>query len=216
MNLNVIQGLLSAERVAAICSALEKATWVDGRSTAGAEAARIKRNLQLESGSSLHEQLSELLRQSAPESEAFLQLALPRRMSTPLFSRYDAGMEYGPHTDDAFRAREMLRTDLSVTVFLSPPEAYEGGALVVGDAAVRPAAGDAVIYPSTTIHRVAKVTRGTRLAAVFWVQSLVRDEAQRDVLVGLRQVISRLGEQPALSLALSRIQQNLLRMWLTP
>lgn len=215
MNLNIVKGLLSAEQVARLRAQLEQGPWTDGRATAGAEAARSKRNLQLELGSPAHAELSDLVKRAVSASEAFKQLTLPRRLSSILFSRYEVGMEYGPHTDDAFRALELVRTDIAVTLFLSGPESYEGGALVVGDSAVRPAAGDAVIYPASTIHRVSEVTRGVRVAAVFWVQSLIRDEAQRDVLVTLLNVIARLGN-PALSLALSRVQQNLLRMWLEP
>jgi PKHD-type hydroxylase len=215
VNLNIVQKLLSAEQVARLGAQLQQGPWADGRATAGAEAARSKRNLQLELGSPAHLELSELVKKAVSASEPFKQLTLPRRMSSILFSRYELGMEYGPHTDDAFRALELVRTDIAVTIFLSDPESYEGGALVVGDSAVRPAAGDAVIYPASTIHRVSEVTRGVRLAAVFWVQSLVRDEAQRDVLITLQNVIARVGS-PALSLTLSRVQQNLLRMWLEP
>jgi PKHD-type hydroxylase len=215
VNLNVVPKLLSAELVARLRAQLEQGPWADGRATAGAEAARSKHNLQLELGSPAHAELSDLVKKAVSASEPFKQLTLPRRMSAVLFSRYDVGMEYGPHTDDAFRALELVRTDIAVTIFLSEPESYEGGALIVGDSAVRPAAGDAVIYPASTIHRVSEVKRGVRLAAVFWVQSLVRDEAQRDVLITLQNVISRVGN-PVLSLALSRVQQNLLRMWLEP
>ena len=188
---------------------------MDGRTTAGAEAARTKRNLQLTLGSPAHAELSELVKTAISASEAFKQLTLPRRLSVILFSRYDLGMEYGPHTDDAFRALELVRTDIAVTLFLSEPESYEGGALCVGDRALRPAAGDAVIYPASSIHRVSEVTRGTRLAAVFWVQSLVRDERQRDVLLTLHDAIGRSGDASS-SLALSRAQQELLRMWIEP
>ncbi len=215
MNVNLIQGLLSPEQVADVRAKLDHGPWTDGRATAGAEAARSKRNLQLELGSATHSELSELLKKAIGNSEPFKQLTLPRRLSLILFSRYDVGMEYGPHTDDAFRSLELVRTDIAVTVFLSDPETYDGGALVVGDNALRPAAGDAIVYPASTIHRVAEVTRGVRLAAVFWVQSLIRDETQRDVLRSLQHVIARVGN-PALSLALSRVQQNLLRMWLEP
>lgn len=215
MNLNVVQRLLSPQQLAGIQARLAAAPWSDGRKTAGAEAARIKHNLQLEIGCSEHAELAELVKRALLGSEAFKQLTLPRRVSGLLFSRYDEGMEYGPHTDDAYHAAELLRTDLAVTVFLSAPESYEGGALVVGDSALRLAAGDAVVYPASTIHRVAKVTRGTRLAAVCWVQSLVRDEGQRDILLSLQGVASGV-DNPAAALALSRIRQNLLRMWLEP
>lgn len=213
MNMHVVQQLLSPAQLSLIQARLASAPWSDGRTTAGAEAARIKHNLQLEHGCPAHAELGELVKRALLASEAFKQLTLPRRMSGLLFSRYDEGMEYGPHTDDAFHAAELLRTDLAVTVFLSDPESYEGGALTVGDSALKLAAGDAVVYPASSIHRVGKVTRGTRLAAVCWVQSLVRDEAQRDILVSLHSLLARINN-PALSLPLARIQQNLLRMWL--
>jgi len=214
MSLNVLHGLLTRPQLDQVRALLEQGPWLDGRQTAGAEAARIKRNLQLDRASSTQAELAELIKRALHESEPFKQLALPRRISTPLFSRYDEGMEYGLHTDDAYRAQEMLRTDLAVTLFLSEPESYDGGALVLGDSAVKAAAGDAVVYPATSIHRVARVERGSRLACVFWVQSLVRDEAQRDILVALQGISARLSGQHAVSLALSRVQQNLLRMWL--
>jgi PKHD-type hydroxylase len=215
MNLHVVQKLLSSEQVRQVRARLEQGPWVDGRATAGAEAARSKRNLQLALGSPVHAELSELVKQAVNTSEPFKQLTLPRRLSLILFSRYDVGMEYGPHTDDAFRSLELVRTDIAVTLFLSEPEGYEGGALGVGDRALRPAAGDAVIYPASTIHRVSEVKRGVRFAAVFWVQSLVRDERQRDVLLTLRSAIGHVTD-PTASLALSRAQQDLLRMWIEP
>jgi len=188
---------------------------MDGRATAGLEAARIKRNLQVEPGSAAHTELSELVKKALNANEAFKQLSLPRRVSSFLFSRYDTGMEYGPHTDDAYRSHELLRTDVAVTLFLSDPASYEGGALVVGNEALRPPAGDAVVYAASTIHRVSEVTRGSRLAVVFWVQSLVRDEGQRDILFTLQNVINRVNN-PVLSLTLARVHQNLQRMWIEP
>lgn len=213
MSLNVVPQVLSAEQLSQVRARLEHAQWVDGLATAGREAARIKRNQQLEVGSPLQVELTELVKKALNASEAFKQLSLPRRLSSFVFSRYEVGMEYGLHTDDAYRSHELLRTDLAVTLFLSDPETYEGGALVVGSDAVRLAAGDAVVYPATTIHRVSEVTRGTRLAAVFWVQSLVRNESQREILFTLQSVINRVGN-PALALVLARVHQNLQRMWI--
>jgi PKHD-type hydroxylase len=215
VNVNVVQRLLSPEQVTHLRTRLEQAPWSDGRATAGALAARSKRNLQLALGSPTHAELSELVKKCVNASEPFKQLTLPRRLSVILFSRYDVGMEYGPHTDDAFRALELVRTDIAVTLFLSEPETYEGGALIVGDRALRPAAGDAVIYPANTIHRVSEVTRGVRLAAVFWVQSLVRDERQRGILLSLQRAAGQV-ESPTVSLALAHAQQDLLRMWIEP
>jgi PKHD-type hydroxylase len=215
MNLQIVHQLLSAEQRTWLLGRLEQSPWSDGRKTAGAAAARLKHNLQVEQGSAAHAELSDSVKRAILANEAFKQLTLPRRVSTLLFSRYDEGMEYGPHTDDAYRSGELLRTDLAVTLFLSPPEGYDGGELVIGDNAFKPAAGDAVVYPASSIHRVGKVTRGTRLAVVFWVQSLVRDEGRRDILQSLDDITARL-ESPALSLALSRVRQNLLRLWLEP
>lgn len=215
MNVHGIAGLLTPEQVSGIRARLEPGPWVDGRVTAGAEAARSKRNLQLALGSPAHAQVSEVLKEALSASEAFKQLTLPLRLSVMLLSRYDAGMQYGPHTDDAFRPLERVRTDIAVTIFLSDPTSYEGGALIVGDSALRPGAGDAVVYPASTIHRVSPVTRGTRLAAVFWVQSLVRDERRREVLLTLQSAIGQVGA-PALALELARVKQDLLRMWLEP
>ena len=132
-----------------------------------------------------------------------------------MFSRYENGMEYGAHTDDAVRSRDGIRTDLAATLFLSEPESYDGGELVVNSSAVKPAAGDLVLYPATTVHRVAPVTRGVRLAAVFWVQSLVRSQEQRELLMALHGAIARLGDHPA-SVSVEAVQQNLLRMWAEP
>jgi PKHD-type hydroxylase len=216
VNLTVLHEVLSEAQLSRARAILEVGPWRDGKQTAGAEAARAKSNLQLESGSSAHAQLSEMMKQAMTACESFKQLALPRRMSMPLFSRYDEGMEYGPHTDDAYRTHEHLRTDLAVTIFLSSKESYEGGELTIGDTAIKLSAGDAVVYPATTIHRVSKVTRGSRLACVFWVQSLIRDDAQREILLTLQRVSARLSGDAAASLALSRVQQNLLRMWLDP
>lgn len=215
MNFHVIKQLLSAEQTALLRARLAQGPWVDGRATAGAQAARAKNNQQLELGSSTHQEVSEVVKGALHASEAFKSLALPRRMSTILFSRYEVGMAYGSHTDDAYRSLEALRSDIAVTIFLSDPESYDGGALVVGESAIRQAAGDAVIYPASSIHGVSRVTRGSRLAAVLWIQSLVRDESQREILFTVRNVLARI-DDPALSLPLAHVQQNLLRMWLEP
>jgi PKHD-type hydroxylase len=213
LNVNVVPGLLRRDQVARLRARLAGAPWVDGRVTAGLEAARIKQNLQLELGSPAHAELSEQVKIALNASEPFKQLTLPRRVSQFLFSRYQVGMEYGAHTDDALRAHELLRTDIAITIFLSELESYDGGALVIGNQTIRLEPGDAVVYPASTVHRVSEVTRGERLAVVFWVQSLVRDEAQREILFSLHGIIGKLGPSP-LSLALSRVHQNLQRMWI--
>jgi PKHD-type hydroxylase len=216
MSVHVLRAVLSPSQLARARAVLERGPWLDGRHTAGTEAARIKRNRQLDPASGEYTELAELTKQVLQRSEPFKQLALPRKMSAPIFSRYDEGMEYGPHTDDAYRARESLRTDLSATLFLSERESYEGGELVIGETPLKPEAGDAVIYPSTTVHRVARVERGARLACVFWIQSLVRAADEREILSALANVISQLKEPRTATLALANVQQNLLRKWLDP
>lgn len=215
MNLSIIRSLLSTEQLAQLHTRLSGAKWVDGLQTAGPTAARVKRNLQLEIGGIDATELGELVKKAVLTNDKFPPLALPRRMTAPLFSRYENGMEYGAHTDDAIRSRDGLRTDLAATLFLSDPASYEGGELVVSGSAVKGNAGDLVLYPATTVHRVAPVTRGVRLAAVFWVQSLVRSAEQREVLLALHNVIGRLGENP-ISVSVQAVEQNLLRMWGEP
>jgi len=215
VNLNIIRKLLSSEQLATIHARLASAKWVDGLQTAGATAARVKRNLQLEPGSPDATELGDLVKKALLTNDKFPPLALPRRLTPPLFSRYDPGMEYGAHTDDAVRSRDGLRTDLAGTLFLSEPESYDGGELVVNNNGVKPAAGDLVLYPATTVHRVAPVTRGARLAAVFWVQSLIRSQEQRELLLSLHGAIARLGDHPV-AVSVEAVQQNLLRMWAEP
>ena len=215
MNLTIIHNLLSAEVLAQITTRLAAAKWVDGLQTAGPAAARVKRNLQLEIGSPEATELGELVKKTLLGNDKFPPIALPRRMTAPLFSRYENGMEYGAHTDDAVRSRDGLRTDLAGTLFLSDPGSYDGGELIVSGNAVKPAAGDLVLYPATTVHRVAPVTRGARVAAVFWVQSLVRSPEQRELLLSLHTALAKLGDHPV-ALSISAVQQNLLRMWAEP
>ncbi len=215
MNLTIIRKLLSAELLAQVQARLARQSWVDGLQTAGAAATRVKHNLQLAVGSPEALELGELVKKALLANDTFPALALPRRLTPPLFSRYESGMEYGPHTDDAMRARDGLRTDLAATLFLSEPTSYDGGELIVSSHAVKPQAGDLVLYPATTVHQVTKVTRGVRLAAVFWVQSLVRSQEQREVIHSLHNVLSQLGDHSA-AVKLEAVQQNLLRMWAEP
>lgn len=215
MQLDVVRSVLSTTELELVRTRLSAANWVDGLASAGPQAARVKRNLQLAVGGVEATELGELVKKAVLSHERFAPLALPRRMSPPLFSRYDTGMEYGAHTDDAFRARDNVRTDLAATLFLSEPDAYEGGELVVQNHPVKLPAGDLVLYPATTVHRVAPVTRGTRVAAVFWVQSLIRSHEQREIVQSLQSVLAALGEHPE-AVALAAVQQNLLRLWAEP
>jgi PKHD-type hydroxylase len=215
VNLTLIRKLLSPELLAQINARLATAPWVDGLQTAGPSAQRVKQNLQVDVTSPDALELGELVKKTLLANDKFPQLALPRRITAPLFSRYENGMGYGAHTDDAVRARDGLRTDLAGTLFLSEPSSYDGGELVVNNSAVKPAAGDLVLYPATTVHRVAPVTRGARVAAVFWVQSLVRSSEQRELLHALHSALVGLADHPA-ALSVAAVQQNLLRMWAEP
>jgi PKHD-type hydroxylase len=211
MNLNVIPGVLSATQLSELRARLATASWQDGRATAGEQATKVKRNLQVDPESEEGKVLAGTVRQVVAANETFRSLALPRRLSLPLLSRYQVGMEYGPHTDDAY-GRDYLRTDLAATLFLSDLASYDGGALSINGNSLRLPAGDMVLYPASSIHRVTAVTRGERLAAVFWVQSLIRDPERRDMVVSLDAAIKKL-EPGAPQLAVSRVHQNLLRMW---
>jgi PKHD-type hydroxylase len=215
VNLTIVRKLLSPELLTAINTRLATAPWVDGLQTAGPMASRVKRNLQVEVTSPEAMELGELVKKTLMANDKFPSLALPRRITAPLFSRYENGMEYGAHTDDAFRSRDGLRTDLAATLFLAEPDTYQGGELIVNNNSLKPPAGDLVLYPATTIHRVAPVTRGSRVAAVFWIQSLVRSPEQRELLQSLHTALARLADHPA-ALSVAAVQQNLLRMWAEP
>ena len=206
---------------------LEQAHWVDGAVTAGFQSAQVKHNEQLPSESAEARRLGDLITAALGEHPLFLSAALPARIFPPLFNRYREGHGFGTHVDNAIRpipgSRERVRTDLSATLFLAGPDDYDGGELVVEDTygtrAVKLPAGDLVLYPATSLHRVQPVTRGVRLASFFWIQSLVREDAQRTLLFDLDMAIvslrRRVGEDPAL-VSLTGVYHNLLRRWATP
>jgi len=219
-----IENVLNPEEVADFRRKLEGASWVDGRATAGYRSGEVKRNLQVatddEAGRNLGARIVERLSRNA----LFVTAALPQRIFPPLFNRYEAGMGFGNHIDNALRGdAERIRTDLSATLFLSSPDEYDGGELVVedylGTHSVKLAAGDMILYPGSSVHRVHAVTRGTRIAAFFWIQSLVRDAQRRRILLDLDLAIqglrARSGEGPEL-LSLSGVYHNLLREWAEP
>ena len=212
-----IQRVLDAGDVAAAREVLNKKTFQDGRQTAGWHAKLVKRNEQAQRDEAVDELETRI--RSRFEANALFQLAArPRNFSPLLFSRYQPAMEYGTHVDDAFTGE--LRTDVSYTVFLSDADQYDGGELVVettaGEQAFKLDAGDVVMYPATTLHRVAPVTRGQRLAAVGWVQSLVRRTDERELLFDLdtarRLLFDREGKSREFDL-LSKCSANLLRLW---
>jgi PKHD-type hydroxylase len=217
-----IPGLLNPAQIAKIHETLEGADFADGRLTAGFAAARVKNNQELQPGPERRARLIRILMASLGHNETFRFAALPHRVADPIFARYTVGMAYGDHVDDPIMGTQgpRFRTDLSVTVFLNAPETYEGGELVIrtpfGERRIKLPAGDAVLYPSSSLHRVAEVTRGERLVALTWIQSYVRDPARRELLYELNLARERLlKEQPGSDTAgyVDRSYANLLRMW---
>ncbi|MGE0179352.1 MAG: Fe2+-dependent dioxygenase, partial [Sphingomonas sp.] len=203
---------------------LDGADWADGAVTAGYQSALAKRNLQLAERSEAALALGEALQQALERSLLFQAAALPDAIYPPLFSRYEAGHDFGAHVDNAWRplpAGGRIRTDLSATLFLSDPESYDGGELVIedmaGDRTIKLPAGDMILYPSTSLHRVAPVTRGTRLAGVFWVQSLVARDDRRSLLLdmdlGIQSLRAKVGDEDPALIALTGVYHNLLRLW---
>jgi len=219
-----ISALLTPDRIAAIRARLDSAAWEDGRATAGHQSAAVKSNLQLPQHDALAREMGDEIVRALERSAPFISAALPRHVFPPLFNRYEPGMDFGAHIDNAVRqipgTPHRLRTDLSATLFLSAPEAYDGGELVIEDTygphSVKLPAGDMIVYPASSVHRVLAVTRGARMAAFFWIQSMVRDEAARALLHELDTGIRELGRDGVRSAALVRLTgcyHNLLRRW---
>jgi PKHD-type hydroxylase len=216
--------VLSADELAECLQALEDAAWVDGRGTAGHLSAPVKHNAQLHWEDPTAVRLGQIVSARLERNPMFLSAALPAAILPPLFNRYAGGDYYGPHLDGAIRpvdgTNRRIRTDLSMTLMLSDPADYDGGELRIVDLAggrsIRLAAGDAILYPATSLHHVTPVTRGVRLAAFTWIQSVVRDEGARTLLFELDAAIQQLpnGEDAAASrLQLTNIYHNLLRRW---
>ena len=219
--------LLSPETVRqarALLLALPESDWADGRESAGAQARAVKDNLQLPHGHPVAEQIRQWVLAGLDQSGTFFSAALPLKVFTPRINRYTPEHpHYGLHIDSAVRLRadgQRVRTDLSCTVFLNDPDEYEGGELCVQDHdhvhRVKRPAGDAVLYPGNTLHEVTPVTRGQRLACFFWIESMVRSDAQRRILfeldMNLLQLRQQLGQTPETT-ALTGIYHNLLRQW---
>jgi len=196
-----IPSLLHAAQVAECRAALEAAEWSDGKATAGYLSSSVKDNMQLPENHPLARRLGEMILDALDKNQLFISAALQLKVVRPLFNRYAGGQAYGGHIDGAVRpvigTPHRVRTDVSATLFLSAPEDYDGGELVIeeklGQRRVKLAAGDMVLYPGTSVHRVEPVTRGARLAAFFWVQSMVREEAKRDILFELDTGLQQLG-----------------------
>ena len=226
-----IPDVLDGEQLRLVRGRLDSAgdAWVDGRATAGHQGAAVKRNLQLAEDSPIARELGSLIVGVLERHPLFLSAALPSRVYPPLFNRYDGatGMHFGSHVDGAMRlvpgTGTKLRTDLAATLFLAAPESYDGGELVIEDTygthSVKLPAGQMVLYPSTSRHRVMPVTRGVRLASFLWVQSMVRDDGQRALLFDLDRAIMRLARDVpghAALVELTGTYHNLVRMWGEP
>lgn len=219
-----IPGVLDPQEAEQMRRSLEAAPWSDGRATVGEQGARVKRNLQLDPALPAAQAASRRVLEAVQGNPQFFSATLPLRILPPMFNRYEGGGEYGLHVDGAVMSQrgtpQMLRSDVSCTLFLTDPEDYEGGGLVVrdtyGEHEARLPAGDLVIYPSTSLHQVLPVTRGARICAFFWIQSMVRDDARRAMLYDLDQTIqalrARLGEAPE-CVSLTSHYHNLLRLW---
>jgi PKHD-type hydroxylase len=220
-----IPGLLPPDRLAAVRELILDAEWSDGKATAGHQSALAKDNEQLAEGSEAARRAGEIVLDALAASPLFVAAALPLKVYPPLFSRYRPGHSFGDHVDGAIRVGRgsdfRVRSDLSATLFLESPDAYDGGALAIDDMLggqrVKLAAGDLLVYPASSVHRVEPVTRGTRLTAIFWIQSMVRDDAARRLLLDLDRAIQAIaadrGEGDPEIVRLTGVYHNLLRRW---
>lgn len=219
-----VPDVLTREEVTRFRQALDSTDWVDGKVTAGYQSARVKDNSQLSESNPVAQQLGNEILAALHRSPIFIAAALPLRIFPPLFNRYSGGQSFGNHVDNSIRriasTGQQVRTDLSVTLFLSDPEEYDGGELVIedtyGQQSIKFPAGHAVLYPSTSLHHVRPVTRGARVSSFFWLQSMIRNDGHRRLLLELDMVVQRLAEDvpehPA-SVELTGIYHNLLREW---
>ncbi len=219
-----IPGVFTRDEIKQIRVALEQAEWADGKVTAGHQSAKAKHNLQLPEDHPLVREISTQMLTRLWQNPLFMSAALPHKVFPPLINCYTRGGEFGFHIDNAIRqvknSVERVRTDLSATVFFSDPDEYDGGELVIqdtyGNQRVKLPAGDMVLYPGTSLHKVEAVTRGARFASFFWTQSLVREDSQRALLFEMDQAIQHLTrdvpDHPAL-LQLTGNYHNLLRRW---
>lgn len=220
-----IPNVLTPEQVRMLRDRLDHAddAWVDGRVTAGYSGAPVKRNQQIAEHTPIARELGDVILSAIERHPLFISAALPNQVYPPLFNRYEGGMTFGSHVDGAVRVLPngvKLRTDVSVTLFLSAPDEYDGGELVIEDAygvqEIKLPAGDMIVYPATSLHQVKPVTRGVRVASFFWVQSLVRSDAQRALLFDMDTAIQRLNASDADAQArrsLVGCYHNLLRIW---
>jgi PKHD-type hydroxylase len=219
-----IPGVLTAQELAQSQRLLETAEWIDGRVTAGHQSAQVKHNRQLAESSQAAQELGKLVVAAVSRNPLFISAALPNRIFPPLVNCYEVGDGFGTHVDNAIRVAAAtgarIRTDVSATLFLSEPSAYDGGELVVEDTygthSVKLPAGSIVLYPASSLHHVEPISRGRRIASFFWIQSMVRDDGQRALLFDLDSAIRRLGadhpSHPSV-VQLTGVYHNLLRSW---
>ncbi|MCP3706203.1 Fe2+-dependent dioxygenase [Paraburkholderia sp. CNPSo 3274] len=220
-----VPNVLTLEQVRTLRARVDNAgdAWVDGRATAGWSGAPVKRNVQIAEHTPIARELGDMVLAAIERNPLFISAALPNQVYPPLFNRYEGGMTFGSHVDGAVRVLPngvKLRTDLSCTLFLSSPDEYDGGELVVEDTygvqEVKLPAGDMIVYPATSLHQVTPVTRGARVASFFWVQSLVRDDTKRALLFDMDTAIQRLNASDAdveARRSLVGCYHNLLRLW---
>ena len=216
--------VLNADELQQMQSLMANAEWVDGKVTAGTQSAQVKRNIQLPESSPEAEAARQIVLTALSRNALFFSAALPKKIYPPLFNQYRDGMDFGAHIDNAVRTHALtglhVRTDISCTLFLADPDSYDGGELVVedtyGQQMVKLPAGDMVLYPGTSLHHVRPVTRGARLASFFWLQSMIRDDAQRTLLFDMDAAIVTLRQQVGDNAAVIRLTgnyHNLIRMW---
>lgn len=216
--------VLDVEQAAKCRAMLERAEWVDGRATAGHLSERAKRNRQVRDGDAIGREVGDTILAALERNPLFLAAALPLKVCPPLFNSYEGGETYGIHIDGSIRdvagTRHRIRTDISATLFLTPPEDYDGGELIIEDTyglhKVKLPAGDMVLYPANSLHQVAPVTRGARISSFFWIQSMVRGNEQRTMLLDLDtaiQELSRRAPEDKITIQLAGVYHNLLRLW---
>jgi PKHD-type hydroxylase len=221
-----IPDVLTSAQVAQVRTKLDAADWGDGRLTAGYQSAKAKDNAQLPEDAPVARETGALILDALARNSTFFSAALPKRIYPPLFNRYAGGQSFGYHVDNAIRydrsrgSVDPVRTDLSATLFLSGPDEYDGGELIIEDTfgtqSVKLPAGHMVLYPGTSLHKVTPVTRGARVASFFWIQSMVRDDGHRRLMfeldVSIRRLTQDVPDHPAL-VQLTGVYHNLLRQW---
>lgn len=220
-----IEGVLDVAGVAQVRAIVDAAEWIDGNETSGHQSRVAKRNRQLPQGSEAAARAGQIVLDAVGRAPEFIAAALPLKVFPPLFNRYEGGEAFGAHIDNSIRVDAgsgfRIRSDLSCTLFLEPPEAYEGGELVIeslyGEQRVKLSAGDMILYPASSVHRVTPVTRGARTAAFFWLQSMIRDDGEREQLYRLDRTIRDLsaerGPDDRAVIELTGLYHNLLRRW---